>query len=255
VQHCTPEQLALAALSEPLPDDDAAHLAGCATCRAEVASLRRGVETLAIPEFAASGAGVTPPPSVWSAVAAATGVASAPRPEAMTGEAEPAAGPVTVLAERTAPPAGTVTPLRRRPRPRLLLAVAAAVVGVVVGGGAVALLQRADQGTQIAAAPLDPLQGHHASGRAEIVERDGRRLLEVQLHAPGLNGSYYEVWLAERSLAQMVPLGIAQPGTVTFEIPTGLDLGRYAVVDVSIEPLDGNPAHSADSLVRGKLGS
>jgi Anti-sigma-K factor rskA len=261
VQHCSPEQLSLAALSEPLPDDDAGHLAACATCRAEVASLRRGVEALAVPEFAAPGAGVPPPPSVWSAVAAATGVASAPRPEAMRTEPERPDAPAAVPAgsaepaEPAAPPAGRVTPLHRRPRPRLLLAVAAAVVGVVVGGGAVALLQRTDQGTQIAAAPLDPLQGHRASGRAEVVERDGRRLLEVQLRAPGLNGAYYEVWLAERSLAQMVPLGIAQPGTVTFELPTGLDLGRYPVVDVSIEPLDGDPAHSADSLARGELGS
>jgi hypothetical protein len=169
----------------------------------------------------------------------------------------PAAAPGGTAGGPTGPPPGTVTPLRRRrPRPRLLLAVAAAaLLGGVVGAGAVALVQRAEQGTQIAAAPLDPLAGHRASGRAEVVERDGRRVLEVQLRAPHLDDGYYEVWLAERSLTGMVPLGVAQPGTITFDIPTGLDLGQYPVVDVSIEPLDGNPAHSSDSLVRGRLGS
>ena len=49
VQHCTPEQLALAALREPLPDADAAHLAACERCRAEVASLQRAVDALAVP--------------------------------------------------------------------------------------------------------------------------------------------------------------------------------------------------------------
>ena len=39
--HCRPDQLALAALSEPLPARDAEHLAGCPRCRDEVASLRR----------------------------------------------------------------------------------------------------------------------------------------------------------------------------------------------------------------------
>ena len=34
--HCTPEQLALAALRERLPETDTTHLAVCAECRAEV---------------------------------------------------------------------------------------------------------------------------------------------------------------------------------------------------------------------------
>ena len=62
MQHCAPEQLALAALREPLPADDAAHLATCEACRAEVASLQRAVDVLAVPELAAPGASVPPPP-------------------------------------------------------------------------------------------------------------------------------------------------------------------------------------------------
>ena len=65
MQHCTPEQLALAALREPLPDADTAHLAACELCRAEVASLQRAVDALAVPQLAAPGARSPRPPAVW----------------------------------------------------------------------------------------------------------------------------------------------------------------------------------------------
>jgi hypothetical protein len=251
VPHCTPEQLALAALGERLPDDDAAHLASCESCRAEVRSLRRGVEALAIPEFAVPAGGAAPPPSVWSAIAEATGVAAAPRPDV---RATAASAPPRPVGPAPAPALATVMPLRRR-RARMLLAVAAALVGAVVGAGTVVLVQRDDGGTQVAATALDPLSGHSGSGRAEVVERNGQRVLEVRLSAPALRDGYYEVWLAERTLKGMVPLGVAQPGTLAFEIPNGLDLAQYPVVDVSIEPLDGDPGHSSDSLLRGTLRS
>ena len=128
MQHCTPETLALAALREPLSVDDAAHLDGCAACRAEVTSLQRSVDALAVPEFAASVAPVAPPPAVWAGIAAATGVSVAPR-----GGSAPS--PVAAVAEPAEPvePPGVVRELRPR-RSRLLLAVAASlVVGVGIG--------------------------------------------------------------------------------------------------------------------------
>ncbi|HYO34947.1 MAG TPA: ABC transporter substrate-binding protein, partial [Geodermatophilus sp.] len=100
MRHCTPEQLSLAALREPLPADDAAHLESCAQCREELASLRRGVDLLAVPQLAAPGAAVLPPPSVWAGIAAATGVTTAPRPEALA-----AAAPPPPVAVPPAPPA------------------------------------------------------------------------------------------------------------------------------------------------------
>jgi hypothetical protein len=240
VPHCTPEDLALAALGEPLPADDATHLDACAECRAEVASLRRGVELLAVPEFAAPGAPVPPPPAVWASIAAATGVSAVPRTE----QAPPVA----------AEPVADVVPLRpRRPRP-WLLAVAAAVVGAAVGAGAVAVLQGDDDGASVASAQLDPLENADASGSARVVERDdGTRVLEVDLRAPQLDDAYYEVWLLEPDVSGLVPLGTTQAGTTVFEIPAGLDLGEFPVVDVSVEPLDGDPNHSGNSVVRGEL--
>jgi hypothetical protein len=247
VQHCTPEQLALAALREPLPAEDTAHLAACAHCRAEVRSLQRSVDAVAVPQFAATGAPVAPPPRVWEAIAAATGVSAAPRSVDVE-----VPHPV---AEEPAPPArdADVLPFRSRRRPVLLVA-AALVAGAVVGAGAVAVLQNRDDGEEITAVALDPLADNDASGRAEVVARgDGSRVVEVQLDAPVLDDEYYEIWLIDRDVVGMVPLGVVRPGTQTFELPADLDLGEFPLVDVSVEPLDGDPTHSGVSVARGEL--
>ncbi len=278
MQHCTPEQLGLAALREPLPDADAAHLAGCEQCRAEVASLQRAVDALAVPQLAAPGASVPPPPGVWAAIAAATGVTAAPRPEvvAASAQASVAQAPSLAAAPRAvedpvaehpvvedpaAPSGGSVLPFRPRRRP-LLLVAAAAVAGAAIGAGAVAVLR--DGGTEpigrepvvdtVAAVALDPLADNDASGRASVIERtDGTRALEVELRAGDLDDRYYEVWLIDEAVQDMVSVGVARSGTVTFELPVGLDLGRFPIVDVSVEPVDGDPAHSGVSVARGVL--
>ena len=247
--HCLPEQLALAALREPLPAEDAAHLASCDECAAEVAALQRAVDAVAVPEFAVPGPPVAPPPSVWAGIAAATGVSAAPRPEVSA--PAPSAGP-------PAPPApvAEVLPFRsRRSRP-LLLVAAAAVAGGVIGAGVMGLVRSGDDpaAEPVTAVALDALTDEPASGRAEVVVRDdGSRALQVDLRAPALDGEYYELWLIEPDVVDMVPLGILRPGTQTFELPAGLDLGEFPVVDVSVEPIDGDPTHSGDSVARGVL--
>jgi anti-sigma-K factor RskA len=106
----------------------------------------------------------------------------------------------------------------------------------------------------VAAVDLDPLADSDASGRASVIERpDGSRVLEVDLRAGDLDDRYYEVWLIDEAVQDMVPVGVARSGTVDFELPDGLDLGRFPIVDVSVEPLDGNPTHSGVSVARGVL--
>ena len=260
MRHCTPEDLALAALREPLPDSAAAHLAGCAECTGETARLRRAVDVLAVPEMADPGPPVAPPPALWAGIAAATGVVTAPRPEVVAASAPPA-GPVpdvppVPLAVPPAPaaPLAPVVPLRPR-RSRVLLAAAAAlVVGLGAGAGTVALTGGGDDGVAVAAADLDPLDDSGASGSASVVEReDGTRVLRVELAAGSPAEGYYEAWLLTESVTGLVPLGVVRPGTEEFELPAGLDLGEYPVVDVSVEPLDGDPAHSGLSIARGEL--
>ena len=266
MQHCTPEQLALAALRERLPETDTTHLDACAECRAEVASLQRGVDALAVRELAAPVAPVPPPPSVWSGIAAATGVSAAPRPEVVAGSRRP----LTAVPADRVPPADRVrpgTPVRRSERPasagvvrpqwsRLLLAAAASlVVGVGIGAGAVALGTGDDDGLAVAAAALDPLDDRGATGEARAVERqDGARVLELDLSAADPDDGFYEVWLIDEAVEDMYPLGVVRGGgEVTLEVPPGVDLTEFPIVDVSLEPLDGDPLHSGVSVARGVL--
>ncbi|WP_222192944.1 anti-sigma factor [Modestobacter italicus] len=259
MQHCSPEQLALAALREELPAEDAAHLDGCDACRAEVASLQRGVDALAVPAFSATGPEVAPPPRVWDAIAAATGATSLPRP-AVTPTTEPPQAPATESPAATPggePPTADVLPLRPRSggwsRSRWLTAAAAVLVGAVAGGTVVALTGDDAGGSVVAQAALDPLDERTASGRAQVREADGVRSLRIDLDAPALDDGYYEVWLLKPDAVRMVPLGSVRAGDTVLPLPEGLDLVSYPVVDVSIEPLDGDPTHSGVSVVRGQL--
>jgi hypothetical protein len=42
-------------------------------------------------------------------------------------------------------------------------------------------------------------------------------------------------------------------GTEELQLPADIDIGQYPIVDVSVEPMDGNPAHSGVSIARGQL--
>jgi anti-sigma-K factor RskA len=110
-----------------------------------------------------------------------------------------------------------------------------------------------DGGSVVAATTLDPLSAEDASGRAEVREADGMRLLEVDLDAPSLTDGYYEVWLLQPDAVRMVPLGVVHRGDTVLPLPGGLDLSAYPLVDVSVEPMDGDPTHSGVSVARGSL--
>ena len=51
----------------------------------------------------------------------------------------------------------------------------------------------------------------------------------------------------------LVSLGTLDGTSGRFDLPAGLDLTQFSVVDVSEEQFDGDPAHSGDSIVRGPL--
>jgi anti-sigma-K factor RskA len=88
-----------------------------------------------------------------------------------------------------------------------------------------------------------------------VREDGGTRVLRVDLDAPRLDEAYYEVWLMETDGQRMVPVGVLHTGDTELPLPAGLDLAAYPVVDVSVEPQDGQPTHSGISVARGRLGS
>jgi hypothetical protein len=126
---------------------------------------------------------------------------------------------------------------------------------VVGGGGAWWVANRPDPVTVQATAVLEPLPGWDASGSAVVETRsDGSRVLVVDLskETPSDDG-FREVWLLKPDVSGLVSLGTLEGSTGRFDLPAGLDLSQYSVVDVSEEQFDGNPAHSGDSIVRGPL--
>jgi anti-sigma-K factor RskA len=62
------------------------------------------------------------------------------------------------------------------------------------------------------------------------------------------------VWLINVDGERMVALGIlARSDNGTFEVPRRLLEQGYRIVDISVEPDDGDPTHSGVSLARGEL--
>jgi hypothetical protein len=170
-----------------------------------------------------------PPPRLWDAIASATGVEDA---------------------------TATVVPLRRPARPPWWLGAAAAVLVVlVVAVGALAIATGRDGAEQeIAAAELDVLIESQAHGAARLVRAGDTDPLVLVLDVGGLDpvDGYYEVWLLTPEVDGLVSLGpLRSDGR--YELPVGLDPIHYSVVDVSIEPHDGDPTHSGNSVLRGGL--
>jgi len=63
-------------------------------------------------------------------------------------------------------------------------------------------------------------------------------------------GEFYEASLFNPMTQKMVPLGVVGPGgKASFAVADSL-VGRYQVVDVSLERNDGDPGHSATSVLR-----
>jgi hypothetical protein len=141
--------------------------------------------------------------------------------------------------------------------------VAASVAGVLGGAvltaGGVAVNDSGSEPTPVAAPPvvasasLAALPKHEGGGAAEIVQGDSGKELVVDVSDLSEGDGFYEVWLIDPETFQMVGLGALTADSGRFPIPEGLDLSQYSIVDVSLEPLDGDPVHSRDSVVRGEL--
>jgi anti-sigma-K factor RskA len=69
---------------------------------------------------------------------------------------------------------------------------------------------------------------------------------------PSGTRDYYEAWLAD-DRGRMVSMGTFRVASIDIHMPVAVDVTRYALVDVSLEPDDGNPAHSNTSVLRGRL--
>jgi hypothetical protein len=205
-----------------------------------------------------------PPAGLWDRIAAAAGVDEADAAGHGRHRAGGPGGDSLVHGgapdPRVSSPDGVVPFDARRRRSNraarrsLQLAAAAAVLAVVTTIGVVA--GRDDRGPDVEAeVALAPLEGGATgAARLERLPDGSRRLALTEQVAAVPDGSYLEVWLIDpdSGLTRMVSLGPAGSGS-TFAIPSSIDPTTYRVVDVSIEPADGNPTHSGRSVLRGTL--
>lgn len=243
-EHGQPDDLALLALGEHPDGVDEAHLAGCAQCQAEVDQLRAVIATArtVTPDDLPQ----DPPAGVWDAIVSELGL----DPTASSAEPGPAH-------DATAP----VIPLARARRRTLLFAAAAAVAGLVVGSAVTGVVVSGDGdsspgGTIVASTRLAALPDHQGTGDAEVLGIGTGRVLELDVSGLTPGRGFFEVWLLGDGGKRLVALGVIDPAqgpTARFPLPGDLDLAQYPIVDVSLEPADGNPAHSGDSIVRGTL--
>jgi len=262
---------------DALDATDQEHLASCSHCRAELDQYRR-VVTLG-QGTQASETPTAPLDRIWRSIqaelaptSATEGIAatkttvadSAPQVTANDTPASNLPGndetandkPLSVVAasdETT--DAESEKPIRGRRRKWWPIVAAAAALGLVVGAGATVIINRND--VQVAASTaLSALPGQTGHGTAELLRTPNDPELRVSVDGPQPADRYREVWLINSDGERMYSLGVLpESGKATYPLPTLLanGLDGFTIVDVSIEPYDGNPEHSRNSQVRGSL--
>lgn len=155
------------------------------------------------------------------------------------------------------PAADDISPRTSSSPRRWWIVGAAAVVLVASGLVTTVLLRMGDEKSVVASAELtsEGLVGAPSGLRvgAEVVESNNSEVLRIDIgKLRPASGEYLEVWLMKADISGMVSLGTVRPDG-TYEVPNGLSLSMYPVVDVSSEPYDGDPTHAGASLLRGQL--
>ncbi|MFE1444451.1 anti-sigma factor [Streptomyces sp. NPDC058739] len=254
MEHIDEETLALMALGESSSPSAKDHVRHCAHCARELAALTRVVSTLRTPSIREHEL-TSPPADLWDSIADELGLEQS----AGGGNAE-AGDHGTRAAGRERPRSAGAGTADRRPRrgnrrlARLGVAVAAcaALLGAAAGSGITWWAMRASTSAPSAdGRQLDSLQAASA-GYARLNDAPGHRTLDVTVDGLPRTSGYFEVWLMDRTHTKLVSMGVlGADGHATLPVPDNIDLDEYSVVDVSVQPYNGRPDHSGDSLVRG----
>jgi hypothetical protein len=238
MNHADPDQLAGLALDPAdVPDDVRDHAATCPECAGLVAAFtgvrrRTGADAL-----------VAPPARIRSQVLAEVRAGDLPEPVSLPVHDEQQS---------------------RRGIPLWLAAVAAALAllaGVGLGRWGAdgtqapeAVPPPADTGTVVAAATLTALDSDADRGSASAVQSDDTFTIRVSATELGDEPGVREVWLINVDGVRMVSIGLLAAGDDgEFAVPMELIDEGYRIVDISVEPDDGDPTHSGVSLARGEL--
>jgi anti-sigma-K factor RskA len=244
--------------TDQLDVDQRKHLATCARCRADVEELSR------IVELGRDGADLARPmvgeQALWRAISDELGLDTpAVEPAISSADPSPKLEPV-----ETPSPAPLGQKRSRRDEvqqgrwaPRRWAVLVAAGVGILLGVGVTAVVNQVRTDVQIVSTTtLTALPGQSGRGQAELVSDNGETALRINVEGSAPSSEFREVWLINNDGKRMYSLGVLPAtGSGTYPVPAQLgdSLDGFTIVDVSIEPYDGNAAHSLKSQVRGTL--
>jgi anti-sigma-K factor RskA len=126
---------------------------------------------------------------------------------------------------------------------------AAAVVGLAVGGGAVAASTQLGGRPSARTVQLAAFGAGTVPATAKVIGGDEVTLDAASLPSPGA-GKLYEVWLTNSARTRMYAVGsLGANRTGTFTVAADL-IGTYNSIEVSVQPLN-DSAYSGVSVLRG----
>jgi anti-sigma-K factor RskA len=146
---------------------------------------------------------------------------------------------------------------------RPAVALAACVALLAAGAGAGLLAGRETEGTVPTVSP--PPQAARSVTLAALPARpDAHGVAAVSPSAvsvrvgglaPTRGAGFCEVWLlnAPDDLVSLGTFRVGADGTARVRLPVAVDPGRFRFLDVSVEPADGDPAHSGRSVLRAEV--
>ncbi|MFF0201431.1 anti-sigma factor [Streptomyces sp. NPDC005017] len=254
MEHVDEETLALMALGEDSSPSAKDHVRHCAHCARELAALTRVVSALRTPSIHEHEL-TSPPVDLWDSIADELGLEQS----AGGGRAEEGDHGIRAAGRERPRSAGAGTAggrprrgNRRLARLGVAVAACAALLGAAAGSGVTWWAMRTSTSAPSAdGRQLDSLQDESA-GYARLSDDPGHRTLDVTVKGLPRTSGYFEVWLMDRTHTKLVSMGVlGADGHATLPVPDNIDLDEYSVVDVSVQPYNGRPDHSGDSLVRG----
>jgi anti-sigma-K factor RskA len=138
-------------------------------------------------------------------------------------------------------------------RPAFAAAAAAVLLALGVAGGALVASGGDDDtgGTRVALAPVGPSP---TAARATATIKGDRMRVDASGLPPSGRERFYEVWMMRgpKALVSLGSFRVDRDGRADVTLPVIVDAKRFPIVDVSLEPADGDPSHSSVSVLRSK---
>lgn len=138
--------------------------------------------------------------------------------------------------------------------PRFVLVAAAALIAVLIGASLAIAGTGGDSFVTYAAeiTNADLPEAFDGTGTVTL-EVDDDPMLVVEFGTEIQSDDNVGIWILSADGTEIIPVGNVEPGDTSWDWPEGFNPQQYPIVDISIEPDDGDPTHSGRSILRGQL--